>query len=283
MATQYDPQSLSAKPGAWAELALTLPVFLAYQLGVVFLHVRNATDLVTGQLLRISGGDLGTYLGLTVGIGLVLFVVFALLGRGQTLSGRKILQIMVEGAAYAIAMSTATSWVVGKLFAVVPALYPGLRLAGPGLRLAGPGLHQAVRGLSLAGGQAVAPGIGGPVTGLIMSLGAGFYEELAFRVVLFGFGAKLLVGLFTRDTVTLVGRAPPLSLKAILIMAAWAVVCAAVFSGMHYVGPLGDAFDPRSFVARAVLGLALTLVYSTRGFAAAVWTHALYDAWVLVL
>jgi len=26
----------------------------------------------------------------------------------------------------------------------------------------------------------------------------------------------------------------------------------------------------------------LTLVYATRGFAAAVWTHALYDIWVLV-
>jgi hypothetical protein len=248
MATQHDPQSLSAKPGAWAELALTLPVFLAYQLGVVFLHVRNATDLVTGELLRISGGDLGTYLGLTVGIGLVLFVVFALLGRGQTLSGRKILQIMVEGAAYAIAMSTATSWVVGKLFA----------------------------GSSAAAG-------GGPVTGLIMSLGAGFYEELAFRAVLFGLGAKLLVWLFAKQRVGLVGEAPRPSLGAVLIMAAWAIVCAAVFSGMHYVGALGDPFDARSFVARAVLGLALTLVYAMRGFAAAVWTHALYDIWVLVL
>jgi membrane protease YdiL (CAAX protease family) len=248
MATASDPQGLSAKPGAWAELALTLPVFLAYQLGVVFLHVRNATDLVTGELLRISGGDLGTYLGLTVGIGLALFIVFALLGRGQTLSGRKILQIMVEGAAYAIAMSTATSWVVGKLFAGPPAA-----------------------------------AVGGPVSGLIMSLGAGFYEELAFRAVLFGLGAKVLVWLFARQRVGLVGSAPPLSLRAILIMAFWAVACAACFSGMHYVGALGDPFDARSFVARAVLGLALTLVYAMRGFAAAVWTHALYDVWVLVL
>lgn len=245
---QRDPQALSAKPGAWAELALTLPVFLAYQLGVVFLHVRNATDLVTGELLRISGGDLGAYLGLTVGIGLVLFVVFALLGRGQTLSGRKILQIMVEGAAYAIAMSTATSWVVGKLFAGPPAA-----------------------------------AVGGPVSGLIMSLGAGFYEELAFRAVLFGLGAKLLVWLFARQRVGLVGASAPLSLRAVLIMAVWAVACAACFSGMHYVGALGDPFDVRSFVARAVLGLALTLVYAMRGFAAAVWTHALYDIWVLVL
>jgi membrane protease YdiL (CAAX protease family) len=248
MATANDPRALSAKPGAWAELALTLPVFLAYQLGVVFLHVRNATDLVTGELLRISGGDLGTYLGLTVGIGLVLFVVFAVLGRGQALNGRKILQIVVEGAAYAIAMSTATSWVVGKLFAGPPAA-----------------------------------AVGGPVSGLIMSLGAGFYEELAFRAVLFGLGAKLLVWLFARQRVGLVGASSPLSLRAVLVMAVWAIACAACFSGMHYVGALGDPFDARSFVARAVLGLALTLVYAMRGFAAAVWTHALYDVWVLVL
>ena len=65
-------------------------------------------------------------------------------------------------------------------------------------------------------------------------------------------------------------------------MIVWAFVSAAVFSGMHYLGPLGDRFDERTFVARAVLGLALTLVYASRGFAAAVWTHALYDVWVLL-
>ena len=47
------------------------------------------------------------------------------------------------------------------------------------------------------------------------------------------------------------------------------------------------ATDPQSvelvsFTFRAVLGLILTLIYVARGFAAAVWTHALYDVWVLV-
>ena len=147
-----------------------------------------------------------------------------------------------------IAMSTVTSWVVGKLFAGPPT-----------------------------------SAVGGPFAGLVMSLGAGFYEETAFRALLFGLGAKVLVWLFVQQRVGLGGSAPRLSLGAIGIMAAWALVCAGAFSAMHYVGALGDAFDARSFVARAVLGLALTLVYSTRGFAAAVWTHALYDVWVLVL
>jgi CAAX prenyl protease-like protein len=238
----------SAKPGAWGELALTLPVFLAYQLGVVFLNVRNASDVVTARLLELSQGDRLTYFELTAAMGAVMVAVFAFLGRGQVLRARKLLQIAFEGAAYALAMGAVTSWVVGKVF------------AGPS-----------------------APAVEGPFAGLVLSLGAGFYEELAFRAALFGLGAKLLVWLFAGQRVGLVVGAPALGAKAILVMALWAIVCAATFSGMHYVGALGEAFDMRSFVARMVLGLALTLVYTTRGFAAAVWTHALYDVWVLVL
>jgi hypothetical protein len=253
---QPEPLPLSAKPGALGELALTLPVFLVYQVGVVFLRVRNAADVVTAQLLAAAHGDRTTYLEITLGAGALLFLVFAVLGRGQVLRGRKLLQIVIVGAAYATAMGSATSWVVGRIFAGAPG---SAGVAGS------PGAHSL-----------------DPFTALVMSLGAGFYEELAFRVVLFGFGAKILVWLFARQTVSLVGTAPPLGVRAVLVMLVWSLVCAAVFSGMHYVGALGDTFDPRSFVARAVLGLALTLVYSMRGFAAAVWTHALYDAWVLV-
>jgi|SRR5579883_615239 len=242
-----DADALAAKPGPWVDLALTLPVFLGYQLGVVFLNVRNASDPVTARLLELAHGDRPTYFALTGAIGAALVVVFSILGRGQALRARKILQVAVEGAAYAAVMGATASWVVGKLFA----------------------------GRSIA----AAPG---PFAGLVMSLGAGFYEELAFRALLFGLGAKLLVWATARRRVGLVRGATPLRGRALAAVAAWAATCAVLFSAMHYVGPLGDAFDARSFVARAVLGLALTTVYATRGFAAAVWTHALYDAWVLV-
>ena len=36
---------------------VTLPIFLAYHLTVVFLGVQNATDMVTGTLLHLSAGD----------------------------------------------------------------------------------------------------------------------------------------------------------------------------------------------------------------------------------
>jgi hypothetical protein len=110
-------------------------------------------------------------------------------------------------------------------------------------------------------------------TGLVMSLGAGFYEEIAFRVLLFGLGAKLLVLLF------------PLMLpfRQQLLRLGWSVVAAGIFSGWHYVGVLGEPFEPVSFVFRWVCGLVFTVIFVFRGFAPVVWTHALYDIWVMVL
>ena len=75
-----------------------------------------------------------------------------------------------------------------------------------------------------------------------------------------------------------------LGLRAIGIMVLWAFVAGAVFSGVHYVGPMPDEFAVRSsFVFRWILGLALTGSTRHERLAAAVWTHTLYDVWVMVL
>jgi hypothetical protein len=254
---------LADKPGAWVDLALTLPIFVGYQLGVVFLRVKNASDLVTGPLLQLANGSRVNYLGMTLAIGVVFAGIFALVGRGQAFRFGKFVQIAIEGAVYAVVMRIGANYIVGRL--------PMLAcLSGP-------------RPPTLLAVAAPSPLGSDPMTGFVMSLGAGFYEELAFRVVLFGLGAKLLVLLLARERMSLVEQGPRLTFRAFVIMTAWALVSAAIFSGVHYVGALGDNFQLGSFVFRFVLGLALTLIFVLRGFAAAVWTHALYDAWVLVL
>jgi hypothetical protein len=244
--------SLADKSGARVDLALTLPVFLAYHLGVVFLKVKNASDPVTGPLLELSNGNRDAYLGLTIAIGVLFAALFAIAGRGQTFRIEKFVQIALEGVAYAVAMRFAADYVVGKLTIVVPPAKPG------------PLAHPDV------------------MTGIVMSMGAGFYEELAFRVILFGLGAKALVWLFAQQRLGMVERSASLSFKAVALMFVWALVSAAVFSGVHYVGAYRDPPELASFVFRLVLGLALTLIFVTRGFAAAVWAHALYDVWVMV-
>jgi hypothetical protein len=236
-----------AKPGALVDLGLTLPVFLLYHAGVVFLGVRNGSDIVTEALLRMADGDTRTYLGLTAAIGVSFVGAFAVVGRGEVFAPKKFVAILLEAAVYAIAMKVAVAYAVGRLFA-----------------------------------GHVATGRGAAV-GVVMSLGAGFYEELAYRVLLFGLGAKALVLAFTPERLALVGPNVALTWRGASVTALWAVAAAALFSGAHYVGPLADAFRPDTFVFRGLLGLALTVVFATRGFAAAVWTHLVYDVWVLVL
>lgn len=117
-------------------------------------------------------------------------------------------------------------------------------------------------GVGLAGVQAPARGSLPIAAQLVVSLGAGIYEELVFRVV-------LVSGLVALGS--LLGWQRPLALAAAI------VVSAVIFSGFHYIGPLGDRLTLASFTFRAVAGLVLSGLFAARGFGITAWTHALYD------
>jgi hypothetical protein len=100
------------------------------------------------------------------------------------------------------------------------------------------------------------------------SLGAGLYEELLFRV--------LLVGTLAWAGRRLLGWRP-------LVAGAWAAVLGALlFSSFHYIGPYGDPLQLYSFVFRAIAGLIFSALFLARGFGITAWTHALYDAFLLL-
>lgn len=103
---------------------------------------------------------------------------------------------------------------------------------------------------------------------ILLSVGAGVYEELFFRLLLLG---GLLV-LF-EDWVGLEGR-----------WAAFAalVLSATAFSAMHYVGPGADKLTAVSFTFRYLAGVLLGLIYLQRGLGIAVYTHTLYDILVVL-
>jgi hypothetical protein len=232
---QEKPSSVFGKSSAWTDLGLTLPIFVIYHLGVMFLPVRNAADVVTQELVALAHHDRVAYAGLTLGLGVFYVAVLLALGRGQSLRWQSFAWLALEGIVYAIGMRLVASAVVGELF--------------------------------------LAAGVDGRFTGFIMSLGAGLYEEVAFRVILFGFGLRCLRVLVR----------PSSRLKRHGLSFGWALLCALVFSGWHHVGALGEELDAPVFVFRAVCALVFTLIYVARGFAPVVWTHVVYDLWVLAL
>jgi hypothetical protein len=100
-------------------------------------------------------------------------------------------------------------------------------------------------------------------TQLMISLGAGIYEELLFRVI--------LVGLFT----LIARRAFGWGTRGAGIFAV--LLSALVFSAFHYVGAYGDTLRLSSFLFRFLAGLVFSSLYVLRGFGITAWTHALYD------
>ncbi|HEY8105895.1 MAG TPA: CPBP family glutamic-type intramembrane protease [Gemmatimonadales bacterium] len=105
-------------------------------------------------------------------------------------------------------------------------------------------------------------------TQLMISLGAGIYEELLFRVLIVGLLAWLARRVFGWREV-------------------WAgvfatTVGALIFSAFHYIGPYGDRLALPSFTFRVIAGVLFSGLYLTRGFGITAWTHALYDVLVTI-
>ena len=106
----------------------------------------------------------------------------------------------------------------------------------------------------------------GPLAGLLARFvgfcGAGLYEEVLFRLLLLP------------AVIWLLERWGQTRFSASL----WGVMLTSLlFSGAHYIGPLGDTFAFYSFTFRTLAGVFFSLVFLARGFGIAAGAHAAYD------
>jgi membrane protease YdiL (CAAX protease family) len=108
---------------------------------------------------------------------------------------------------------------------------------------------------------------GSSVQPVVLSLGAGVYEELVFRLILCTALAMVL-----RNVLRLDAR-----LSMLLVV----VLSATSFSAYHYLG--NEQFYWRIFVFRMVAGVYFALVFVLRGFGITSGSHMAYDLIVLLL
>lgn len=227
-------------------ISFTFPLLAAYEALAFMLSrleisgVRNGADVLLKSLFLALGGRTGLTLfgALLVGGGVVL-VVRDVRRSGQ-IQPRFFWFMLGESVLYAL------------VFGVVAATLTGLLLP---FMLAG-GLRSGVQGLSA---------FNLPVQ-LMISLGAGIYEELLFRVLLVT-GLTLVATRLFRWQATGAG--------------VFAVVTAAlIFAAFHYIGPYGEPLALGSFTYRTVAGLLFSGLYVLRGFGITAWTHGLYDVFL---
>ena len=228
-------------------LLFALPLLVLYEglsaalSGSHLAGVRNGADVLLKTLFVTVGGRGGL---LAFGVAVVgiggWFVWQDLRHAGTPLVPKTFGMMFVESIVYAAIFGRVVSWLTAML---------------------------------LSGGTLVVA-VQGPIetlplgTQLVVSLGAGIYEELLFRVLIVGGLMLLFSRLEWRRSVS-IGVAVGLS--------------SLIFSTFHYVGPYGDQLTLASFTFRVVAGLLLSGLYVWRGFGITAWTHAVYDVGLALL
>ena len=224
-------------------LTFALPLLVAYEvLAFALSHdevtgVRNGADVLLKSLFLGMGGRDGLIVFGALLLGGGAWLVWQDYRRWRTLDSRVFGMMAAESVVYALAFGMVTSSLTGLLL-------PGL-------------------GTILSLGWVASWSL---PTQLMISLGAGIYEELLFRVIL----VSALAWIARR------GLSWNVTTSSIFAV----VVGALIFSAFHYIGPYGDRLELGSFAFRAVAGVLFSGLYLLRGFGITAWTHALYDVFL---
>ncbi len=222
----------------YTNVILVLPLFVAYQIGILATGgLRNGVDFMTDLLFLAAGGETWNYLAINLGVIAAFVIALAVLRKNGDFRLEIWPWVVAESTLYAMSLGT-----------IVLALMQALGM-----------------------GQLLVVGAAGSmdiVDKLVMSIGAGMYEELVFRLMLTG-GLFLLANRIFGWTNA--------------VAALFAVVASSLaFSGVHYLGEMADPFRLGSFMFRFFAGAVLAVIFYLRGFAVAVYTHAIYDILVMV-
>jgi hypothetical protein len=220
---------------------LVFPLFLIYQLGILLSRGLNGVDFVTSSLVQLCERDLGNYLIVLAGLLVGYAAILILLRQRDSFDPKAFVPVLAESTFYALTMGSIILFVMHRFVELVP----GLVVSGPLAAALSSGLNF----LDI----------------VVISAGAGLHEELLFRLLGIGGLSWLLAGAMGE--------------KQAWVMAL--VISSLTFSLAHHIGPSGEPFEFAAFSYRALAGVMFALIYQVRGFAVAVWTHAIYDVYVL--
>jgi membrane protease YdiL (CAAX protease family) len=224
---------LSTRLDGLTSAVLVFPLFVLYQVGILSGRGQNGVDFLTRALIEVGRRDMTNYLAI-MGVLVAAYVaVLVILRNRGAFHPRAFVPMLAEASVYALVMGSIILYVMSQFLSVLPGLAVAEKTAALDV--------------------------------LVISAGAGFHEELIFRLILMGGLAWLLTGVTGQRRAWLIAL----------------VVSSLAFSIAHHIGPAAEAFTFGAFVYRALAGAFFALVYQVRGFAVAVWTHALYDVYVL--
>ena len=213
---------------------ITLPMFLVYELGLFlmrgteFSYIKNGADVLIEEAISTLGFDI---FYISSSLFLLVFFVIAYYQK-------KNYQSFTIFKSY-LAIMLLESFIYASLLLVF--------LGNMGLYL----MDISVENIQF---------------NLILSLGAGIYEELIFRVFFLFIIYRLIQFIFKS-----------MSLFSTQFFALF--ISSILFSLFHFMG--SESFSQDAFTIRFIAGILLGLLYINRGFGITAITHSFYDIFVI--
>jgi hypothetical protein len=218
----------------FTSLMFLLPLIVLYELGTHYIAATSAT----GEQRIIAFNMLSQF--------------FALFGA----TGKYLPALAVVGILMAWHIARKDPW-DARFGTCVGMLFESFALALP-LILMG---FVAARYWSLSASRMA------PSSLIILSIGAGIYEELVFRLMALTVLHLILIDLF--------------AMKKGLAYLLMVLVSSILFSGYHYLG--AERFVWQTFAFRTVAGLYFGVIFVVRGFGVTAGSHAAYDILIVLL
>jgi len=216
-----------------------LPLLVIYEIGMIALQPSAASW--AGDVIRwLLHGAFGRWGALAFNLAVIVAIVASLLATGRQRRGVNLdfyPTVIAESLAYGMVLML--------------------------------GLPLLLRVLLLAA-QAASQAPDGILDDVVLSVGAGVYEEIVFRLALMSV-IYLLALSFTRENW--------------FATVAAIVISSVLFSAAHYVdgASLPAGVFLRSFTYRLICGLIFAAIYINRGLAVVCYTHAFYDVLVVIM
>ena len=212
---------------------ITLPIFLTYELGIFWMrniefnYIQNGADVLIEQAILTLGFDV-IYVSSIIFLFVLLIIIYYQKHHFHSLSiSRPYLGVMFLES---IVYASILFFLMGNIYL---------------MDVSANDLY----------------------CNIILSLGAGIYEELIFRV--------LLIYVFYQS-IKFLFRLSKFSTNFYAV-----ILSAILFSSFHFIGP--ESFNQEAFAVRFIAGIFLAFLYVQRGFGITAITHSFYDIFVIFL
>ena len=210
---------------------ITLPLFIIYELGIFFFfnseisYVKNGADVLIEKFISSIGLD-AYYIGTSIFFLVFLYVAYK---QRSTYNTYKI-----NGKYFSFIFLESIFYALFLVF-IMKNIY-------------------LMQGLT-----------SNTIFNFILSIGAGIYEELIFRVLMIFIISKTLSFIF--------------KLKGLVVISLSIIISSILFSAFHFLG--NELYTLDAFLIRSLAGIYLSLIYLIRGFGIVALTHAFYDLFVI--